>query len=143
MQAVQAVLLTADLFGVVWQQLRAPPGPFARIGMIDRHSTASLRLVSRGMRDLVDSVVPQLSAVPRRKGTGMSLESCLPRFASSLRDLALQVELLDDPRDIRDLANVELPRLEKLSFQVSTVHGLAWHAWSMITCAARRTRPCS
>jgi hypothetical protein len=76
------------------------------------------------MRDLVDSVVPQL-VVPARKGSGVSLESRLPRFATSLRDLTLQMQELDDLSEIRDLAIVELPQLEKLRLWVSTEHGLA------------------
>jgi hypothetical protein len=63
--------------------------------------------------------------VPIRKGTGMSLESCLPRFAASLRDLTLHMHQLEDSRELCDLAIVELPYLEKLRFEVSTVRGLA------------------
>ena len=115
---------------MVWLHLSAQrnspqPGPFARDISIDRSAAAVLRLVSRGMRDLVDSVVAQL-AVPARKGTGVCLESSLPRFASSLRDLTLQMEQLGDLSEIRDLASVQLPCLEKLYLRVSTMHGLAW-----------------
>ncbi|KAG1661485.1 hypothetical protein FOA52_010200 [Chlamydomonas sp. UWO 241] len=54
-EAVQAVLLTGDLFGVVWQQLSglhksSPPVPFAPDIGFDRNAAAALRLVSRGMR---------------------------------------------------------------------------------------------
>ncbi|KAG1677864.1 hypothetical protein FOA52_008628 [Chlamydomonas sp. UWO 241] len=118
-EAVEAVLLTGDLFGVVWQRLNAlrdspPHVPFACDIGIDRRAAAALRLVSRGMLDLLDSLVAQ-QTVPRRNGTGVSLESCLPRFAASLRDLTLQMRQLGDPSEVRDLSNVELPRLEKLA----------------------------
>ncbi|KAG1661488.1 hypothetical protein FOA52_010203 [Chlamydomonas sp. UWO 241] len=124
-EAVQAVLLTGDIFGVVWQHLSAlrnspPPVPFARDIDIDRSAAAAMRLVSCGMRDLIDSVVAQL-AVPCRNGTGVSLESCLPRFAASLRELTLQMWRLGDLREVRDLFNMELPRLEKLDLRVSTM----------------------
>jgi hypothetical protein len=124
-QAIHSVLLTSDLFGELFQQLSAlrnspPPEPFRRDFGFDIRAAAVLRLVSRGMRGLVDSVVPRLW-VPIRKGTGMSLESCLPRFAASLRDVTPVMPKLDDLSEIRDLASVELPCLEKLEIFVSTV----------------------
>ncbi|KAG1661490.1 hypothetical protein FOA52_010205 [Chlamydomonas sp. UWO 241] len=123
-EAVQAVLLTGDLFGVVWQHLHAlrespPPELFTHDFGFDRSAAAALRLVSRGMRDLVDSVVAQL-AVPRRNGTGVSLESCLPRFAASLRDLTLQMQQFGDLRELCDLSSLELPHLEKLDLRGPT-----------------------
>ncbi|KAG1664735.1 hypothetical protein FOA52_004743 [Chlamydomonas sp. UWO 241] len=129
-EAVQAVLLTSDLLSVLFQQLSAlrhspHPVPAWRDLGFDKSATTALRLVSRGMRDLVDSVVPRL-VVSLHKGTGVSLKSCLPRFAASLRDLTLAMGMLHlgDFCEIRDLAHVELPCLEKLKIEVSTVHGI-------------------
>ncbi|KAG1664743.1 hypothetical protein FOA52_004751 [Chlamydomonas sp. UWO 241] len=129
-EAIQAVLLTSDLFGVLLQQLGAlrnspRPVPFRRDLGFDRSASAALRLVSRGMRELIDSVVPQL-AVPVHKGTGISLESGLPRFAASLLDLTGYMEHLGDPSEVRDLASVELPCLDKLKLVGSTLISLAW-----------------
>jgi hypothetical protein len=122
---------------MVWQHLSAlrnspPPELFAHDIGIDRRTAVALRLVSRGMRDLVDSVVPRL-VVPIRRDTGVSLESCLPRFAASLDDLTLFLQQLCEPSEIRDLSSVQLPHLEKLSIQVSTMHmcGLAWHCMEL------------
>ncbi|KAG1677869.1 hypothetical protein FOA52_008633 [Chlamydomonas sp. UWO 241] len=135
-EAIEAVLLTGDLFGVVWQHLSAlrnspPPVLFAPDIGIDRSAAAALRLVSRGMRDLVDSMVAQLT-VPHCTGTGISLESCVPRFAASLSDLTLQMQQIGDPSEIRDLLSVQLPHLEKLSIPVITMHDLAWHCMEII-----------
>ncbi|KAG1664734.1 hypothetical protein FOA52_004742 [Chlamydomonas sp. UWO 241] len=120
-EAIQAALLASDVFGVLFQQLSAlrnsPPVPARRNLGFDRSAAAALRLVSRGMRDLVDSVVPQL-AVPLCKGKGVSLESCLPRFAASHHDLTVYMPLLGDLSELRDLASVGLPCLEKLELVV-------------------------
>ncbi|KAG1676168.1 hypothetical protein FOA52_005009 [Chlamydomonas sp. UWO 241] len=130
-EAVQAVLLTGDLFGVVWQHLNAlrhsPPVPVAPDFGFDRSATAALRLVSGGMRDLVDSVVAQL-AVPLHDDTSVSLETCLPHFAASLRELTLDMRQLGDVGETRDLSSVQLQHLEKLNLRrlhVSDCHKIA------------------
>ncbi|KAG1664740.1 hypothetical protein FOA52_004748 [Chlamydomonas sp. UWO 241] len=129
-EAIQAVQLTSDLFGILFQQLGAlrnspRPVPCRRDLGFNSSAAAALRLVSRGMRDLVDSVVPRLS-VPVHKGTGISLESGLLRFAAVLRVLTLYMEHLGDLSEIRDLASVELPCLEKLHFQGPISDSMAW-----------------